>query len=214
AAAASLRFGAEFHTGIRRLRENPDDFYLLRVGHAGAMGALANVTQEGFGPAAFHSYPSTLEIDGITGDYGSGFYGYAVNSGTYITVHPEFGPVAFSGNLTQSGDWLNTEITSAGKSGIYLAPEKLWITLDAGRVSALKYNRKTREVQVVLEPADVFTQTAYVRTESPEPYRADAPKDSRGELYRGPGRGEDRAEAGILRKTTGLYGFFPISTGR
>lgn len=58
---------------LTEYREHPDDFYLLRVGHAGMMGALANVTQEGFGPAAFHSYPSTLEIDGITGDYGSGF---------------------------------------------------------------------------------------------------------------------------------------------
>lgn len=161
-------------------RDNPDDFYLLRVGHAGAMGALANITQEGFGPAAFHSYPSTLEIDGITGDYGSGFYGYAVNSGTYITVHPEFGPVAFSGNLSQSGDWLNTQITSAGKSRVYLAQRRLWVTLDAGKVSALNYNRKTGEVQVMLEPADEFTKTAYVRIETPEPYRTDAPEGSRG----------------------------------
>ncbi len=159
-------------------RDNPDDFYLLRVGHAGAMGALANVTQEGYGPAAFHSYPSTLEIDGITGDYGSGFYGYAVNSGTYITVHPEFGPVAFSGNISGKGKWLNTEITSGGKSRVYLAPEKLWITLDAGRVSSLNYNRSTREVELVLEPADEFTKMAYVRLEGP--YQITAPKDSRG----------------------------------
>jgi len=171
-------------------RDNPDDFYLLRVGHAGAMGALANVTEEGFGPAAFHSYPSTLAIDGITGDYGSGFFGYAVNSGTYITVHPEFGPVAFSGNITENGDWLNTQITTAGKSRVYLAPQKLWITLDAGKVSALNYNRKTGEVQVVLEPADEFTKTAYVRVEGPGAYRTDAQIDSRGN-YAVPLKGEN-----------------------
>src|SRR5690606_31395101 len=76
---------------LTEYRQHPDDFYLLRVGHAGMMGALANVTEDGFGPAAFHSYPSTLANDGITGDYGCGFYGYAVNSGTYIHRHPEFG---------------------------------------------------------------------------------------------------------------------------
>src|SRR5690606_33791835 len=62
---------------LTEYRAHPDDLYLLRVGHAGMMGALANVTQDGFAPGAFHSYPSTLANDGISGDYGSGFYGYA-----------------------------------------------------------------------------------------------------------------------------------------
>lgn len=87
---------------LTEYRQQPQDFYLLRVGHAGTLGALANVTEDGFGPAAFHSYPSTLANDGISGDYGTGFYGYAVNAGTYIFNHPEFGWLAFSGNLKQS----------------------------------------------------------------------------------------------------------------
>jgi hypothetical protein len=161
-------------------RDNPDDFYLLRVGHAGAMGALANVTEEGFGPAAFHSYPSTLANDGITGDYGSGFYGYAVNSGTFITVHPQFGPVAFSGNIEKKGDWLNTEVTSAGKSKVFIAPKKLWITLDAGKVDQVNYNTKTGEVQLVLAPADEFTKTAYINVQTPGKYEMKADRDERG----------------------------------
>lgn len=159
-------------------REQPEDFYLLRVGHAGAMGALANITQDGFGPAAFHSYPSTLANDGITGDYGSGFYGYAVNSGTYIAKHPVFGEVAFSGNLSKEGDWLSTEVTSAGKNRIFLAMEKTWITLDAGRVNTVKYNTKTREVELVLAPADAHTKVALVQVN--KEVKADTKKDERG----------------------------------
>lgn len=159
-------------------RENPNDFYLLRVGHAGAMGALANVTQDGFGPAAFHSYPSTLANDGITGDYGSGFFGYAVNSGTYIVKHPEFGYVAFSGNAKKEGDWVITEVTTAGKNRIFLAPEKVWITLEAGRVSTVKYNTKTKEVELILEGANEHTKNALVQIN--REVKTSATKDERG----------------------------------
>ena len=129
-------------------RENPDDFYLLRVGHAGSMGPLANITQDGFGPAAFHSYPSTLEIDGYAGDYGSGFYGYAVNASTYIYNHPEFGWIAFSGNISKEGDWIKTEVTTAAKSRVFIAPEALGINAVTGEIKKVDYNRASKEVAI------------------------------------------------------------------
>lgn len=131
-------------------RDHPDDFYLLRIGHAGMMGALANVTADGFGPGAFHSYPSTLANDGISGDYGSGFYGYAVNSGTYIVEHPEFGWLAFSGNLKTEKNKIKVGITTASKGRIFLAKENLWLTTDAGEIDALDYDQKDRSVTLVL----------------------------------------------------------------
>lgn len=140
---------------LTEYRQHPDDFYLLRVGHAGMMGALANVTEDGFGPAAFHSYPSTLANDGITGDYGCGFYGYAVNSGTYIHRHPEFGWLAFSGNLTESDNSIQVELTTASKARVFLAEEKLWITTDAGQISSLLYNPSTKVVELTLRNQDV-----------------------------------------------------------
>jgi hypothetical protein len=131
---------------LHEYRNNPSDFYLLRVGHAGMMGALANVTEDGFGPAAFHSYPSTLANDGISGDYGSGFYGYAVNSGTYIIKHPEFGWLAFSGNLTQQKDHIAVEVTTASQSRVFLAEENLWVTTEVGEINKFTYDEKTKEV--------------------------------------------------------------------
>lgn len=110
------------------------------------MGALANVTADGFGPAAFHSYPSTLANDGISGDYGTGFYGYAVNSGTYIIEHPEFGWLAFSGNLKEDKDHIEVAIKTASKSRIFLAKENLWLTTDAGEIETLTYNKKDKSV--------------------------------------------------------------------
>lgn len=131
-------------------RKNPADFYLLRAGYAGSMGALANVTQDGFGPAAFHSYPSTLANDAYASDYGPGFYGYAVNSATYIVKHPDFGWTAFGGNVTQNGSWIKTTITAAGQSRVFLADRKLWLTTASGRIKQVDYNPQTGEVKLDL----------------------------------------------------------------
>lgn len=140
-------------------KNNLDDFYLLRVGHAGSMGPLANITQEGFAPAAFHSYPSTLDIDGYTCDYGSGFYGYAVNSSTYIYNHLEFGWIAFSGNLTQMGDWISTEITTAGKNRVFITPEALKIESVSGKIVRVDYNTASKEVVLEYEGDFLFDIT-------------------------------------------------------
>ncbi len=121
-------------------RKQPDDLYLLRVGHAGSMGPLANITEDGFAPAAFHSYPSTLDIDGYAGDYGSGFYGYAVNASTYVYHHPEFGWIAFSGNLREEGEWIRTEITTAAKNRVYVAPASLGLETVSGKIKQVDYH--------------------------------------------------------------------------
>ena len=85
---------------LAEYRARPDNLHLLRVGYAGMMGGIANITRDGFGPSAFHAYPSTLRIDGYSGDYGPGFLGHAINTGTYVVNDPEFGWLAFGGNLS------------------------------------------------------------------------------------------------------------------
>ncbi len=148
---------------LHQYRETPSDFYLLRVGYGGLMGSVSNITQDGFGPCAFHSYPSTLEIDGISGDFGPGFFGYAVNSAAYLTNHEEFGWLAFGGNCAQKGDWVNVTLTTAAKSRFFLAPTGLWIELEAGKLNSVAYNVKTGDVKLAFEKADPFTPEAYVR---------------------------------------------------
>lgn len=86
---------------LYQYREQPTDFYLLRVGYGGLLGAISNITQDGFAPCAFHSFPWLLRNDAYSGDYGCGFLGYTLNTSTFITYHDEFGWVAFGGNCTQ-----------------------------------------------------------------------------------------------------------------
>jgi len=131
------------------------------------MGAVSNITKEGFGPAAFHAYPSTLRIDHLSGDYGSGFFGYAVNSSTYLVKHSEFGWVSFGGNTKQSGKLITVIPTSGCRSRIYLAPLGLWLTLDAGKFESVSLNPKNGVVTIALDPATPNAKNARLRVEQP-----------------------------------------------
>lgn len=151
---------------LTEYRDNPEDLYLLRVGYGGLMGSIANITQEGFGPAGFHAYPSTLDIDGYSGDYGSGFFGHAVNTGTYVVDHPEFGWQAFGGSVAEEGQWIQINPGESAQSRVYIASLGLWLTLDSGKFKSIRLNRKANEVQLTLK-GNKYTPYARLRIEQP-----------------------------------------------
>ncbi|MGO4911720.1 DUF5695 domain-containing protein [Leeuwenhoekiella sp. W20_SRS_FM14] len=143
-------------------RKNPADLHLLKVGYGGLLGSVSNITEDGFGPAAFHSYPSTLEIDYLSGDYGSNFFGYAINTSSYLVKDPGFGWLAFGGNITETDDTLHLELTTAAKNAVFIEPLGLWITLDAGQIEAVTYTKNTQTVELQLAAKDDFTPQAYI----------------------------------------------------
>lgn len=160
---------------LSEYRARPDDLYLLRVGYAGLMGGITNITQDGFGPSAFHAYPSTLRIDGYSGDYGPGFLGHAINTATYVVNDPEFGWLAFGGNLTEGGSGpggggttgavVRVTPLDAARSRVYLAPPGLWLTLDAGTFEAVEL--LADGVRVTLSAATATLRNARLRVEQP-----------------------------------------------
>jgi len=150
-------------------RDQPDDWHLLRIGHAGMMGALANVTEDGFAPAAFHSYPSTLEIDGYSGDYGPGFLGHVLNVASYLIDHPEYGWQGFGGNLEQEGNVeqegkvVTLRPTDSARMRTFVAPAGAYLELDAGRIASVAFDTTTGAITLALDPADAFTPVARLR---------------------------------------------------
>ena len=148
-------------------RETPDDFYLLRIGYGGTMGALTNIDQGGFASVAFHSFPSTLKWDGYSGDYGPNFFGHAFNTATYVINHQEFGWQAFGGNVKVDGDWVRVQPLDSFRMRVYVAPLGLWLTLDAGKFDEVAVNSKVGVVRVSLAPADLYTTYARLHVEQP-----------------------------------------------
>jgi hypothetical protein len=148
-------------------RQNPADFYLLRTGYGGLLGGIANITEDGFAPTAFHAFPSTLKNDGITGDYGSGFFGYAVNTSSYLINHQEFGWLGFGGNVSSSNNVTKLKLTTAAKNAVYLAPVGLWITTAAGQIEEVSYNSVSGEIRLQLSAATDFTPNAFINLAQP-----------------------------------------------
>ncbi|HTY61413.1 MAG TPA: DUF5695 domain-containing protein [Acidobacteriota bacterium] len=150
---------------LSEYRDHPGDLYLLRIGYGGTMGALTNIDQEGFASAAFHSFPDTLKFDAYSGDYGPNFFGHAINTAAYIVHDPEFGWLAFGGNLkTDEGTIAVTPLDSF-RTRVYVASSGLWLTLDAGRFSSVSVNPKTGAVRLGLAAATKFTPKARLRVE-------------------------------------------------
>jgi hypothetical protein len=152
---------------LAEYREHPDDFYLLRVGYGGTMGALTDIDQEGFDSAAFHSFPDMLRPDPFTGDNGPNVFGHAWNTATYIVDHPDFGWVAFGGNLTVQGNVITVTPRDSFRSRVYVAPLGLWLTLDAGTYETVEVNYRTGIVRVGLVGASEATPEARLRIEQP-----------------------------------------------
>ncbi|MCH7396457.1 DUF5695 domain-containing protein [Belliella sp. DSM 107340] len=147
--------------------DNPEDLYLLRVGYAGMLGGVANVTEDGFGPAAFHSYPEMLAIDPYSGDYGSGFFGYAVNSKSILLHDKTFGWLGFGGNVQEKDGFVKMALTSAGRKQLFLATEKLLVKLESGNILEAKYDPQSSKLHLFLDKANAITKNAYFRISHP-----------------------------------------------
>ena len=154
---------------LAEYRQHPDDVYLLRVGYGGLMGALTNIDREGFASVAFHSFPSTLQWDAYTGDYGPNFFGHAINTATYIVKHPEFGWQAFGGNVKEDGEWVRVQTRDSLRKRVYVASRSLWLALDAGAFEGVDVNTRTAEVRVGLAGATAYGSMARLRVEQQGP---------------------------------------------
>ena len=148
-------------------RDHPEDFYMLRVGYGGMMGALSGIDREGFASAAFHSFPETLKWDAYSGDYGPNFFGHALNSATYIIDHPEFGWQSFGGNVAVKGARIKITPLDSMRTRVYIAPFGLWLNLDAGKFAGIEINRRTKTIRLGFAPKTPNNKEARLRLEQP-----------------------------------------------
>jgi hypothetical protein len=152
---------------LSEYRDHPDDFHLLRIGYGGIMGTLTNIDREGFASCAFHSFPDTLRHDGISGDFAQNFFGHAVSTAAYLVEHPEFGWLAFGGNVEAGPERVALVPSDSFRQRVYIAPLGLWLTLDAGHFERLEIDPGSGRVRLGLDRAGKFTLEARLRVEQP-----------------------------------------------
>lgn len=168
-------------------RVNPEDFYLLRVAYGGLMGSLSNIDENGFSSAAFHSFPDMMKFDAINGDYGVSFFAHAYTAASYLALHPVYGWVGFGGNVVQSGNVVTLSPKDSARSRVFIAPAGLWLTLDAGKIETVSYNRITGKVLLTLAAADAHTPKAFLdvatTTRMGNPYKVVSAAETERGLY-------------------------------
>ncbi|KAI1179580.1 hypothetical protein F4777DRAFT_574885 [Nemania sp. FL0916] len=137
---------------LSAFRSNPTDWYLLQVGYGGTSGPLSNINQDGFAAASFHSWPDTLKWDGYSGDYGPGFLGMALGSGTYVAQHQTFGTLVYGGSLTSSAGASTVKVTTQGpvRRKVFIGPLGILITTDAGSIDGFSYATDGSSISLTL----------------------------------------------------------------
>ncbi|KAI8973100.1 hypothetical protein BD414DRAFT_581054 [Trametes punicea] len=138
---------------ISQFRTTPTDYYLLRVGFGGLSGPLSNVDQGGFASASFHSFEDTLKWDAYSGDYGPNFVGHALEMGTYIIDHPDFGWQAFGGSVVTTAPTVKVQTLDSLRRRVFIAPIGAWLTLDAGAFEAVDFDPTKKTVTLSILPA-------------------------------------------------------------
>lgn len=133
---------------LSAFRDDPSDSYLLRVGYAGSSGPLSNINEDGFPSAAFHSFPDTLKWDGITGDYGMGFLGMALGSGTYVAEDKDLGLVAYGGVLSSEGNTVTISPRDPIRRRIFIGPLSVTVSIDAGSIEELSFDATTGHISI------------------------------------------------------------------
>ncbi|NWK94407.1 hypothetical protein DM806_01630 [Sphingobium lactosutens] len=165
-------------------RQNPDDLHLLRVAYGGMMGGITNIDQQGFGSAAFHSWPDMMKWDALTGDYGMGFYGHAIASATYAVKDKDLGWLGFGGKVTDDAGKIHIAPQDGARRRLFIAPAGLWITLEAGRIASADYDAASGNVVLTLDAADAATAEARLlfetTTKDGKPYAIDGGTADRG----------------------------------
>lgn len=147
-------------------RANPSDLHLLRVAYGGLLGGITNIDQQGFASAGFHAWPDMMRWDAYSGDYGMGFYGHAYASATYVVNDPTFGWLTFGANLRVADDGkLYITPKDSARTRLFIAPERAWITLEAGKYDSAVYDPRSGAVTLQLAASTQHTPRARIITE-------------------------------------------------
>ncbi|EQB45920.1 hypothetical protein CGLO_15120 [Colletotrichum gloeosporioides Cg-14] len=135
---------------LSAFRDDPSDSYLLRTGHDGSFAPLSNINEAGCPSAGFHSFPETLKWDGFTGDYGPGFLGMVLNTGTYVAEDEQVGLVAYGGEISTDGNKVTVLPRDPVRKRIFIGLLAVIITVGVGVIKQFSYNVEERTISMTL----------------------------------------------------------------
>ncbi|KAH8124776.1 hypothetical protein LI328DRAFT_167164 [Trichoderma asperelloides] len=133
---------------LSAFRSNPSDIYLLRAVYGGISGPLSSIHQDDYVGASFHSWPDTLQWDGITGDYGAGFLGMVLGIGAYVVEDPTWGLLVFGETIDTKGDLKTVPTTDPVRRRVFIGALNLELEVDAGFIEAVSFTNGCGDIEI------------------------------------------------------------------
>ena len=103
-----------------------------------------------------HMLPHVFDFDPHSGDYGLGFFGISLETGSYLVDSAEMGALCFQCELTTStGPTMIFSPTDAYRQRSFIEPLALYLEADTGHFKTISVdlNNRTVTVEFELEPS-------------------------------------------------------------
>ena len=133
-------------------RTHPDDFFLLEVVTGAQSGQLTNIDEAGAPAIYYHAYPWVQEHDAYSGDYGLGFFGSSLETGSTFVLHKSLGPLCYLCDHNSTGAVHTIVPRDAYRQRVFLEPLGLWLQADAGVMESVSLDMTGSKIVVAFAP--------------------------------------------------------------
>ena len=125
---------------IEWYRKHPDDYFVLEVAMGAVSGQMSNIDFDTGAPSMmFHALAHAMAFDPHSGDFGLGFFGNALESGSYIVHHPRLGRVCYLCDLSEIKESSHVELIPRDGFGInvFVEPLALYMQAECGTIKSV-----------------------------------------------------------------------------
>jgi hypothetical protein len=152
---------------IEAYRANPDDTTLLEIAMGAIAGQMTNINSNGETSMGFHSYPFVLEHDPYSGDYGLGFFGHTLETGSYIVLDSTLDWLCYLCDVTTSTPGKAVSYTTRDSYRVrsYVEPLGLYLVAQTGNLQSLSLDLGAKTLQVTFAGVSTTRTYSYLRLE-------------------------------------------------
>jgi len=138
---------------IEWYRAHPDDRFLLEISVGAITGQLTNIDADGAPSMMWWPFPHMMTHDPHSGDYGLGFFGHSLESGSYYVVDKKLGNLCYLCDA-KPGQSKGSVIISPRDSyhnQLFIEPLGLYIVAEAGTVDTAELNLLAKTITITFE---------------------------------------------------------------
>ena len=169
---------------IEWYRANPDDLFLLEVSVGAIAGQLTNIDADGAASMMWHAPPYMLKHDPHSGDFGLGFFGHSLESGSYYVQDKTLGDLCFLCDASTAADGgdagAGVVVTprDSYRRRLYVEPVALYVEVESGTIATATINIAKKTVVLHFDPVPAAPAAAAAAAAPFTKYRVRLTKSS------------------------------------